>query len=99
MGFDGWFFKGGSTQNRWLFGGVWNVFLLLLKIKRPGRLFRQARYVYFFAYIFLIFGDFFRLFLFTVDCAQKNKTRPILLLRETEKVSELRIQTKNVHTS
>ena len=53
-----WFFKGGSTQNRWVFyewffkggGGVhktdgfWWVlefFLLLIKIKRPGRLFRQ----------------------------------------------------------
>ena len=46
-----WFFKGGSTQNRWgLMGdfskggvhktdGVWKI-LLLLKIKRPGRLFR-----------------------------------------------------------
>ena len=32
-------FKGGSTQNRW---GL-NVFLLLLKIKLPGRLFRQIR--------------------------------------------------------
>ena len=65
-----WFFKGGSTQNRWVLmgdfskggstqnrwilmgdfskGGVrktdgfWN-FVLLLKIKRPGRLFRQIR--------------------------------------------------------
>ena len=60
MGFDGWFFKGGSTQNRWILmgdfskGGVhktdgfWWVlecFLLLLKIKRPGRLFRQIRYI------------------------------------------------------
>ena len=72
MGFDGWFFKGGSTQNRWgLMGdfskggvnktnglsigdfskggvhkteGFWNVFLLLPKIKRPGRLFQQIRY-------------------------------------------------------
>ena len=26
------------------FDGFWNVFLLLLKIKRPGRLFRQIRY-------------------------------------------------------
>ena len=51
-----WFFKGGTTQNRWLLvgdfpkGGVhktdgfWWIlqcFLLHLKIKRPGRLFRQ----------------------------------------------------------
>ena len=58
MGFDGWFFKGGSTQNRWVLvgdsskGGVhktdglwWGLecFLLLLKIKRSGRLFRQIR--------------------------------------------------------
>ena len=28
------------------FDGFWNVFLLLLKIERPGRLFRQIRYVY-----------------------------------------------------
>ena len=69
-----WFFKGGSTQNRWVllddfsqggvhktdgfywmifhrgeymkpmgFDGFWNFLLLLLKIKRPGRLFRQIR--------------------------------------------------------
>ena len=49
-------FKGGSTQNRWLLmgdfskGGVhktdgfWNVFLLLLKVKRSGCLFRQTRF-------------------------------------------------------
>ena len=55
MGFDGWFFKGESTQYRWVVmgdfskGGVhktdgfWNIFLLPLKIKRLGRLFRQIR--------------------------------------------------------
>ena len=41
MGFDGWLSKEGSTQNRWLL----EFFLLLLKIKRSGRLFRQIRYV------------------------------------------------------
>ena len=46
--FDGWFSKGGSTQNRWAFDGFWNVFLWLLKIKRPGRLFRQIRYFHLF---------------------------------------------------
>ena len=44
IGCDGWFFKGGSTQNRW----VWEFYLLLLKIKRPGRLFWQIRCVVFF---------------------------------------------------
>ena len=55
-----WFSKGGSTWNRWAFDGwcfqrgeytkpmefwwVVECFLLLLKIKRPGRLFRQIRY-------------------------------------------------------
>ena len=43
MGFDGWFFKGGSTQNRWLLMGFCNVFFLHLKIKRPGRLQRSTR--------------------------------------------------------
>ena len=53
-----WFFKGGSTQNRWdwwmifqrgeyakpkAFDVFWYVFLLVLKIKPPGRLFRQIR--------------------------------------------------------
>ena len=33
-------FKGGSTQNRWKF---LKCFLLLLEIRRPGRLFRQIR--------------------------------------------------------
>ena len=62
MGFDGWFSKGGSTQNRWLlmgdfpreeytkpmaFDGLWNLLLMLLKIKHPGRLFRQIRYVWY----------------------------------------------------
>ena len=74
MGLDEWFFKGGSTQNRWFLMGdfskggvhktngcwwvifqrvprvhktdgfwwVWNVFLLHLKVKRPGRLFWQV---------------------------------------------------------
>ena len=36
------FSKGGSTQNRW----VLECFLLLLKIKRSGRLFQQIRYFY-----------------------------------------------------
>ena len=40
MGLDGWFFPGGSTQNRW----VLEMFLLLLKIKRPGRLLQKIRY-------------------------------------------------------
>ena len=60
MAFDGWFFKRGSTQNRWALDGrffqrgeymkpmgcdgFWNAFCLVLKIKRPGRLFRQIRY-------------------------------------------------------
>ena len=42
MGFDGWFFKGGSTQNRWLLMDF-ECLLLLLKIRRPGRLFWQIR--------------------------------------------------------
>ena len=61
MAFDGWFFKGGSTQNRWALvddfskggvhktDGLWWVlecFLLLLKIRHPGRLFRQIRYIF-----------------------------------------------------
>ena len=62
-----WFPKGGSTQNRWLLtgdfskGGVhntdgfWNVFLLLLKIKLPGRLFRQIRYMYIFVHFIHIY--------------------------------------------
>ena len=63
---------GGSTQNRWGLmgdfskGGVHKtdgfgiVFLLLLKIKRPGRLFRQIRY---FLFIFLsIFFFWFKRF-------------------------------------
>ena len=60
MDFDGWFFKGRSTQNRWLVmgdfskGGVhktdrfWWVLefsLLLLKSKRLGCLFRQRWYI------------------------------------------------------
>ena len=36
------FFKEGSTQNWWGFMDL-ECFLLLLKIKRPGRLFRQTR--------------------------------------------------------
>ena len=56
-----WFFKGGSTQNQWVSmddfskgGGVhktdgfeWMMefVLLLLKIKRPGCLFKQKRYL------------------------------------------------------
>ena len=46
MAFDGWFFTGGggSTQNQWVFYEFWNLFLLLLRIKGPGRLFRQIRY-------------------------------------------------------
>ena len=40
MDFDGWFFKGGSTWNRWLL----EIVLLLSKIERPGRLFRQIRH-------------------------------------------------------
>ena len=55
-GFDGWCFKGGSTQNQWVLmddvskGGVHKTdefvecFFSFLKIKRPGRLFRQIRY-------------------------------------------------------
>ena len=42
MGFEGWFFKGGSTQNRW----VLEIFFLPLKIRCPGPLFRKIRYVY-----------------------------------------------------
>ena len=60
MGFDEWFFKGGSTQNRWVLmddvfkGGStqnrwvlmrFEVFCVASRIKLPGRLFRQIRYV------------------------------------------------------
>ena len=53
-----WFFKGRSTQNRWLLMGdvfkggstqnrwVLELYLLLLKIKRSGRLFRQIGILY-----------------------------------------------------
>ena len=70
MSFHGWFFKGGSTQNRWVLmgdfskGGVhktdgfWNVFLLLLKIKHPVRLFGQIRYVFFIFSKKITFIDF-----------------------------------------
>ena len=43
MAFDGWLFKGGSTQTDG-FGWALEKILLLLKIKRPARLFRQIRY-------------------------------------------------------
>ena len=46
MGFDGWFFEGGSTQNWWALMSS-GVLFLLLKIKRPGRLFWQIRYLLF----------------------------------------------------
>ena len=39
MAVDGWFFKGGSTQNRWILMGF-GVCFIASKIKRPGRLFR-----------------------------------------------------------
>ena len=83
MGFDGWFFKGGSTQNRRVLvgdfskGGVhktdgfWWVlecFLLLLKIKRPGRLFRKIRYLQFFIWkvLFIYLFFIFKLKIFTI---------------------------------
>ena len=44
MGFDGWFFKGGEYTKPMAFDGFWSVLLLLLKIKRSGRLFWQIRY-------------------------------------------------------
>ena len=43
MGFDGWFFKGGSTQNRWVFGGwffkggsTWNRWALMDDFSKGG---------------------------------------------------------------
>ena len=68
-----WVFKGGSKQNRWVMmedfskGGVhktdgswWflELFLLLLKIKRPGRLFWQIRYLTESAAVFLFLSFF-----------------------------------------
>ena len=54
---DGWFFKGGSTQNRWVLEFV----LLSIKMKRPGRLFWQIRYV-------CMFFDHFCFDLLSVIC-------------------------------
>ena len=96
MAFYGWFFKGGSTQNRWVLmgdfsqGGVhktdgfwwvifqrgeymkpmssWNIFLFLLKIKRPGRLFRQIQYIM----LFLMKLHYYNEFLFISYVKRRN---------------------------
>ena len=60
MGFDGWFFKGGTTQNRWSlmgldflkgeytqpmgFDGFWNFFCCLWKLSTQGVYFGKIRY-------------------------------------------------------
>ena len=40
-------FQRGEYTKPMAFDGFWNVFLLLLKIKRPGSLFGQTRYLHF----------------------------------------------------
>ena len=102
MGFDGWFFKGGSTQNRWaLMGdfskggvhktdGLWWVLefvLMLLKIKRPGRLFRQIQCMRssISQIVYKIFGSFL------FPSSLSNRT--LLLKMKNEDPSQLKVAT------